>query len=166
VSLKDIIAIVLAIIVFAIGFKYGSNIPFANHKEIIGFLITLSAIIFGVVGAWLSITKIEIQQGILDTTSNTQANTLMKRARELIKPLTIASLVLICAILFIFIQPILTSFNLSVEIKDYLRPTSFAIVSVMGYSLIYCLGCIILQSADFLLNLSQENQLLRTNRFN
>lgn len=163
-SLKDFFAIVIAVIVFAIGFNYSSNISLASHKEIVGLLITLSAIIFGVVGAWLSITKIEIQQGILNATSNDEASILMERARGLIKPLTIASLVLICAIFFIFIQPILQSLNLSVEMKSFLRPTSFAIISVMGYSLIYCLSCIILQSADFLLSLSQLNQSLRVKR--
>jgi hypothetical protein len=164
VSLKDILSIVIAFIIFAIGFHYGSNIPFSSHKDIIVLLITLSAIIFGVVGAWLSITKIEIQQGISNTNSNSEANTFMDRARSLIRPLTIASLVLIFTVLFIFLQAILESLNLSVEIKNFLRPTSFAFISVMGYALIYCLGCIILQSADFLINLSQNNQLLRSDR--
>jgi hypothetical protein len=164
VSLKDIFAIIIAVIVFVIGFYYGSDISISIHKEIIVLLITLSAIIFGVIGAWLSITKIEIQQGILNATSNIVASELMERARGLIKPLTIASLVLIFAILFVFIQPILESINLPVDKKDFLRPLSFAIISLMGYSLMYCLICIIMQSAGFLLDLSHLNQSLRLRR--
>lgn len=163
-SRKDILAIAIACLVFAIGLYLGSDISISIHKEIVGLLITLSAIIFGVLGAWLSITKIEIQQGILIASSNEVANEIMERARSLIKPLTIASIVLIFAILFIFIQPILESINLPIEKKNLLKPFSFAIISVMGYSLMYCLSCIILQSAEFLLDLSQLNQSLRLKR--
>lgn len=163
-SLKYIIVIAISIGVFSSGFIFGDKTSFASHKDIIGFLLTLSAIIFGVMGAWLSITKIEIQQGIDNARSNTEADNLMKRARGLIEPLTTASLVLIFSIIFIFIQPILVSMNLEVEVKDFLRPFSFAILSVMGYSMMYCLGCIIVQGAEFLLALSHQNQELRLGR--
>ncbi|MFT6918123.1 MAG: hypothetical protein ACJA2G_000735 [Cognaticolwellia sp.] len=159
-SLKYIIVIAISIGVFSSGFIFGDKTSFASHKDIIGLLLTLSAIIFGVMGAWLSITKIEIQQGIDNARSNTEADNLMKRARGLIEPLTTASLVLIFSIIFIFIQPILVSMNLAVEVKDFLRPFSFAILSVMGY----CLGCIIVQGAEFLLALSHQNQELRLGR--
>ncbi len=163
-SLKSIIVIAISIGVFFSGFIFGDKTSFASHKDIVGFLVTLSAIIFGVMGAWLSITKIEIQQGIDNAISNAEADNLMKRARGLIEPLTTASLVLTFSIIFIFIQPVLVSMNLAVEVKDFLRPFSFAIISVLGYSLVYCLGCIIVQGAEFLLALSHKNQELRLKR--
>ena len=124
----SIIVISCALIVFSIGFNYGAEIGSKIQKEIISFLVTISAIIFGVMGAWLSITKIELQQGIESTKSNSTADDFMARARGLIKPITIASFVLIFSILFIFIQPILLSIELEIETKYYLKSISFATI--------------------------------------
>lgn len=161
---RDLVNIVIAGVIAIGGFQFGSELPSVNHKDIIVVLISISAIIFGVVGAWLSITKIEIQQGIVNAEINDEADELMERARGLIKPLTISSLVLILTIMFIFIQPVIESIVLTIEYENFLKSLSFSIISVMGYSLMYCLGCIILQSAEFLLNLSQLNQSLRPKR--
>ena len=155
-----------ALIVFFIGFNYGAEISSKIQKEIISFLVTISAIIFGVMGAWLSITKIELQQGIESAQSNNTADNFMARARGLIKPITIASFVLIFSILFIFIQPILLSIELKIDTKYYLKSISFATISLMGYSVVYCLGCIIFQGAEFLLKLSTRNQELRAENRN
>ena len=166
-SLKKIISKIVflfAFVIFSIGFYYGPEIASGIHKEIISFLVTLSAIIFGVMGAWLSITKIELQQGLEGAKSNDLANSYMKRARGMIEPITIASLVLILSTAFIFIEPILSTADISLTIKWWLKSVSFSLVCVMGYSIIYCLGCIIFQGAEFLLQLSEINQELRSDR--
>ncbi|WP_125609174.1 hypothetical protein [Aeromonas salmonicida] len=145
-------------------FCYGDQVEGKTQKEIVGFLVTVSSIIFGVMGAWLSITKVELQNGIDTATTNEVANIYMARARAMIEPITLSSLVLIISIIFMFSYPIFSALNLEEETKKLVLSFSFSLISVMTSTLIYCLVVIIFYGASFLLDLSTNNQEKRANR--
>lgn len=145
-------------------FYYGEQVAGNTQKDIVGFLVTVSSIIFGVMGAWLSITKVELQNGIDTATTNEAANEYMARARAMIEPITLSSLVLIISIIFMFIYPILSSLTVEEETKRTALSISFSLISIMTSTLIYCLVVIIFYGASFLLDLSTKNQEKRANR--
>ncbi|HAT6345180.1 TPA: hypothetical protein JAJ28_002935 [Aeromonas hydrophila] len=145
-------------------FCYGDQVAGKTQKEIVGFLVTVSSIIFGVMGAWLSITKVELQNGIDTATTNEVANIYMARARAMIEPITLSSLVLITSIIFMFSYPIISALCIDEEIKKLALSFSFSLVSIMTSTLIYCLVVIIFYGASFLLDLSTKNQEKRADR--
>ncbi|WP_157830721.1 hypothetical protein [Aeromonas sobria] len=153
-------------IVAIFSFCYGDQVAGKTQKEIVGFLVTVSSIIFGVMGAWLSITKVELQNGIDTATTNEMANIYMARARAraMIEPITLSSLVLIISILFMFSYPIFSALNLEEETKKLALAFSFSLISIMTSTLIYCLVAIIFYGASFLLDLSTKNQEKRASR--
>lgn len=151
-------------IVAIFSFCYGDQVAGKTQKEIVGFLVTVSSIIFGVMGAWLSITKVELQNGIDTATTNEVANIYMARARAMIEPITLSSLVLIISILFMFSYPIFSALNLEEETKKLALAFSFSLISIMTSTLIYCLVAIIFYGASFLLDLSTKNQEKRASR--
>ncbi|MCS0351025.1 MULTISPECIES: hypothetical protein [Vibrionaceae] len=153
-----------ALLIVIVGFSYGDKVSANSQKEIVGFLVTISAIIFGVMGAWLSITKVELQLGIDSAETNELANSYMERARGMIEPVTLTSIVLICSILFMFASPVLSAMEISYQIKMILKSISFSMISLMAFIIIYCLGIVIFQGAGFLLELSTKNQENRANR--
>ncbi|USP10391.1 hypothetical protein L1S45_01840 [Aeromonas dhakensis] len=138
-------------------FCYGDQVAGKTQKEIVGFLVTVSSIIFGVMGAWLSITKVELQNGIDTATTNEVANIYMARARAMIEPITLSSLVIITSIIFMFSYPIISALCIALSF-------SFSLVSIMTSILIYCLVVIIFYGASFLLDLSTKNQEKRAGR--
>ncbi|HIF6100117.1 TPA: hypothetical protein ACX3GU_004398, partial [Vibrio parahaemolyticus] len=82
----NVLCLILAI---SVGFVYGDNVKGANQKDFVNMLITVSAIVFGVMGAWLSLMKIELQVGIENAETVEEAADHMKRSRGLIHPITI-----------------------------------------------------------------------------
>ncbi|TOE35521.1 hypothetical protein CGJ45_24420, partial [Vibrio parahaemolyticus] len=93
----NVLCLILAI---SVGFVYGDNVKGANQKDFVNMLITVSAIVFGVMGAWLSLMKIELQVGIENAETVEEAADHMKRSRGLIHPITITSFILIGSVIF------------------------------------------------------------------
>ncbi|ELV8657110.1 hypothetical protein QNE43_003816 [Vibrio vulnificus] len=147
-----------------IGYAIGDDLKASAQKDIVSFLLTISAIIFGVIGVWLSILKVELQHGIANAASNEQANEYMTRARGLIEPITSSSAVLLGALFFLLFYYILPSYELSDECINLLKQVSFGFVMLGAYLIIYSVILIIYFGADFLLGLSDENQKARAKR--
>lgn len=152
------------IVIPALTFYYGDRVKGSYQKDIVNFLLTVSAIIFGVMGAWLSIIKVEIQNGLKNAASNEQAEEYMTRARGLIEPISISSIVLMGTIVFTFAYHIFLSIGVSASVIPWLKSISFSLIGLGAYGLIYSIGIVIYQGAAFLVQLSIENQSQRANR--
>lgn len=147
--------------ILIIGFVYGDNVSGSNQKDFVNLLITISAIVFGVMGAWLSLMKIELQVGIESANSIDEANDHMKRGRGLIYPITISALVLIGSIIFSFSYYVIPSLSLNQNIISILKQVSFAVICFGAYNVVYTLIIVIFQGGIFLINLSDQNQSTR-----
>ncbi|MHA2804938.1 hypothetical protein [Vibrio campbellii] len=146
------------IFVIATGFGYGDNVKGSSQKDFVNMLITVSAIVFGVMGAWLSLMKIELQVGIESASTVQEASSHMKRGRGLIYPITISSMILIGSVLFSLSFYILPNLALSSDWIGYIKKVSFSAICTGAYGIIYTLCIVIFQGAEFLIQLSDINQ--------
>ncbi|EHK8977856.1 hypothetical protein KCU42_004035 [Vibrio vulnificus] len=161
-TLLKYLNVICLILIMSAGFAYGDNVKGNLQKDFVNMLITVSAIVFGVMGAWLSLMKIELQVGIERATTIDDANAHMTRGRSLIYPITISSLILIGSVLFSLSFYILPSLALTHEAILVIKKFSFSMICAGAYGVIYTLCIVIFQGADFLIQLSEENQNTRS----
>ncbi|EKO3910149.1 hypothetical protein GTU35_003230 [Vibrio fluvialis] len=139
-----------------IALTHNPIIPSAQ-KDLVAFIVTVSAIIFGVIGAWLALVKVEIEANIDNASKTKDVLRTVSRARSLIEPLTISCLVLLGALLFNYIY--FAPFGSSQSIFWSKLGTFFVTASTLG--LIYSIVLVLYQGALFLLGISEKGQTKR-----
>ena len=129
-----IIAVALSYFLFGLGKK----IPLESQEALLEGLRNTSAIIFGVLGAWLALIYPETMQVLM------KKHTAINSAREIrIKRLFAAvaySAIILCLIMIMAtIKPIVLSYGLSPEEKSVYSGISFSITVLLTLLQIWCL---------------------------
>ncbi len=86
-------------------FIYGRGIPFADQKPILDTLVSVSAIVFGVMGAWIALVYPKGLTGLF-TKSLPDADQ-YKRVKRLFSPMKYATIIIAYALVLQVIVPIL-----------------------------------------------------------
>lgn len=86
-------------------FIYGRGIPFADQKPILDTLVSVSAIVFGVMGAWIALVYPKGLTGLF-TKSRPDADQ-YERVKRLFSPMKYATIIIAYALVLQVVVPIL-----------------------------------------------------------
>ena len=126
------LALLLACMVGA--FAYGHGIPFSEQKPILDALVTVSAIVFGVMGAWIALIYPKGLSGIF--AKKTADGSQYERVRKLFSPMKYATLIIAYSLLLQVGVPIAKQISLIVEHKELARAISLSVlVGLIGLQL-------------------------------
>jgi len=122
------ILIVIAVLFFS--FIFGRNIPFQDQLPLYESLRTTSAIIFGVMGAWIALICPEMLSSVISVYSKKDDDK-YSRFKLLIRPMRYSTIILMFVLLIIFINPLVRQISFLCDYALQLRGFSFAILGLL-----------------------------------
>jgi uncharacterized protein YacL len=134
------VLIVFCIILFfaSIGFFAGAEVPVRSQLELVDVIVSFSSFVFAILGLWLAVVFPEIMAGIYKKRSSGDKKKLVSRAKRLLLPLCLASMVAASGILVrIAAEPIMKFAWLSGETFD--NSILFAFITVSFFILVVSL---------------------------
>ncbi len=163
-TLLKLLKVITIIAIVIISVMFGHLVKAQFQMEIYKALITVSAIIFGIMGAWLSLLKVEIISGIESAKSDEEALKYTNKARNLVSPMTASAIVLVSSLVFVFAYYLLINFSLSVSAVSILRAASFLILSLLAFWQIASLLTVMFSGIDFIIDISRKSKSLSADR--
>jgi hypothetical protein len=148
----------------SLAFFIGDTMKGSYQMEIYKILVTVSGIVFGVMGAWLSILKIEIEQGVKKSVSDIEGDGYVKQARSLIQPMTLSAIIIILSVLYTFSYYSLKDVEEFQNYSVFLRRFSFFVLCVLSFIQIKSIFYLLFSGLDFLITLSRENEDIKGDR--
>ena len=106
---------------------YGSNVSFSQQWPLYEALRTTSAIVFGVMGAWLAIIYPGILSHVFD--KKTLPDTDQQNVNKLLSPMYYATMILIVVLFVGVFAPILKQFSSLMKYAIFLRGLSYSILA-------------------------------------
>ncbi|BBO72700.1 hypothetical protein DSCW_01170 [Desulfosarcina widdelii] len=130
--LKSNIIKFLLTIISGIGFfYYGKNIPFSEQWILYEALRNTSAIIFGVMGAWLAILYPSGLLNIFGKKENMPDTNTSKNVKKFFPPIVYSTLILSYVLMAGVIAPLLKTIPILMNYKDILRGLSYSIIGML-----------------------------------
>lgn len=128
--IKGLLALV--IIAATVGaFFVGKNLPADTQLELYSALRDTSAIVFGVMGAWIAIIYPESLSKIYRSPQRKDAESEVKSVGRLIKPMIVAAVIVASTLIAQFVAPILRSFDVLTPIYSSIRGLSFSFLIIL-----------------------------------
>lgn len=122
-------------------FYYGQNIPFEKQWSLYDSLRNTSAIIFGVMGAWIALIYPEALSSILDKSKNSETQDKSKDIEKLLSPLLYSTVILASVLLVGIFAPIIKQIPLFTSNYRLVRGISYAF---LGFLTLFQLWAVIL----------------------
>lgn len=136
--LKVFIILILVIFNVIISYFFGSGVDLAEQKEAIGSLQTISAVIFGVMGAWIAIVYPDSLSQILKW-SNKEVDKDVEAVKKILLPIKYATTVLLYSLMFNWLAPVFRQIILLQQNKDIALTISFFFIGCCYLSLLVAL---------------------------
>lgn len=129
---------ILTIIFIAIfSYRYGVNIPIKEQWPLYESLRNTSAIIFGVMGAWIAILyPLSVKS---DQCENGSEMVSESSIRKLIMPMLYSTLILSAVLIVGFLSPILSQIPILVTYKQVVRGCSFSFLGVLTFAQLWAI---------------------------
>ncbi|MDD3051148.1 MAG: hypothetical protein PHR06_08360 [Candidatus Cloacimonetes bacterium] len=131
---KTIILSIITIIVAVVAFSLGRSIPISSQLIALESLRNTSAIIFGIMGAWIAIIQPELLKVAYDGKSGKVEN-----FDRLSKPLLYSTLIIIFSLLVSVFSPLFYQINYLILHKEILRGFLFSSIAIQTILLIWSL---------------------------
>lgn len=142
----------LAIIVFCA--CMGNKIPLASHINIYNTLLTISGILFGILGIWVSVLYPEI---LAKTLSSEVQGGNSEKSNQLLAPMFFSLLVFMLTGALLLSIPFILALKLPLEYCVILKHTSSGIMGILFVSFIYLIFNV-MASADALQSLVRRHE--------
>lgn len=128
----------LVIVAAAVGaFFVGQNLPADMQLDLYSALRDTSAIVFGVMGAWIAIIYPESLSKIYRSSQRKEAENEVKSVGRLIKPMIVAAIIVASALIAQFSAPILQSIDSLSPFYPKIRGLSFSLLILLfGFQLV------------------------------
>jgi len=127
----------LATVMVVGAFFVGKGLSADTQLELYGSLRATSAIVFGIMGAWIAIIYPESLSKIYRSSQRSDAESEVKNIARLLKPMIIAAVIVGAALIAEFSAPVLKSISALSPFYLYIRGFSFALlVFLLGAQLI------------------------------
>jgi len=163
-KLAKILGNTLFLIIIVIAAVYGGGVKGGDQLEIYKTLLTVSSIVFAIMGAWLSLLKIEIVQGVRQASSDSEGESYVDKARSLVGPMSSSAIIIALCLLFVFLYYSLNQAPFVVENVVHLRRLSFVILSWITCWQMVSLIRVMFSGVDFLIDVSRMNKELTGDR--
>lgn len=144
----------------ALCFFYGSNVSYAEQKDLYEALRNMSAIIFGIMGAWIAVLHPNLLTHPIDQKKIQETD--LPDSRHLIAPMIYAAFSLAVVLMIGIIKPIATQSSFIMGNANVIRGLSFAVVGSLTLLQIWAL---ILSFVPYVrVKIAQEAQMARTKK--
>lgn len=90
-------------------FYYGSQIPISDQDDVLDFVVTMSSVVFGVVGIWLAVVFPEVISSLYKEVSVEKKDELRKKAKRILLPMVISTIVAVFSVFLKLFLSILKS---------------------------------------------------------
>lgn len=144
--LKKIILTVLQVIVLLLvlwgSYYYGRNISMEQQLSLYDSLKNISAIIFGIIGAWIAVVYPEALQNLLDFSSHDRS--VSQTFSKLLIVMSVSSLVLISSLMLEFVIPIARQVAFFVSYQNIFRGISYSFLAISTLVQAWCIGATLL----------------------
>ena len=132
---KILLYISLGILSAVVSCLVSTEIKAATMLSLVDKLISVSSIIFAIMGVWFSVSKVEIEQKVKEASSRgdgTNADKAIERARFLVIPMTTSALALLVSLVFYLFYYLLPFFTLNAETISAIKWISLTSI-IFGY---------------------------------
>lgn len=122
----QILVVLLTIFLYAIAMVCGGDVPMSDQKLVYDCLLTISSIVFGVMGAWIAIVY---PQGLQEILARREPDKhVYASAKRTFVPMKISTAIVTLVLLFELLYPVLKSINWLREYRPEYRAMSFVIL--------------------------------------
>ena len=163
-KLANILLVILCLIVFITSVIFGGDVKGVYQLEIYKTLLTVSSIVFAVMGAWLSLLKVEIIQGVGLAKTDEDAESNIEKARSLVSPMSSSVVIIALCLLFVFSYYTLKEVSVIHQHIIEVRRTSFVILSLITLWQMVSLLKVMFAGVDFLIDVSRKSKDLAGDR--
>ncbi len=115
----------------------GRRVPWSTQKDVYSVLLQVSAIVFGVMGAWIAILYPRGLSQIFRKTGEVSEQT--ERVRKLLSAMKWATVIVVVALLMHLLAPLAKGLPLAVQWKEWLRAAGMALSVFMVAAQIWTL---------------------------
>ena len=131
---------IICSIFIAIGcYLVGCHIPISEQIPLYESLRNTSAIIFGVMGAWIAILYPNALLEIYGKIEIKNSENKSKNIRQLISPMIISTIIVAIVLVVGLIAPVLRSFPFMLQHKEFLRSLSFSLLGALTFMQLWTL---------------------------
>jgi hypothetical protein len=131
-NIISVIGLIFALFLVIISGILGKNIPIADQIPILRLLVTISSIVFGLMGVWLAVIYADSLETIFDSElSSIEKKDSIKNFRYLSKPMIVAAVIITYVLLFNFMYPLLHQLTFLKQFYLEIRSISFVLISLL-----------------------------------
>ena len=152
------ISICSYILVIVIACLVGDRVKASDQSEIYKQLLSIASVIFAVMGAWLSLLKVELESGIENSENDDEGNQYVDRAKKLVNPMTASAVIIFISIIYFLALYMLKSLPDIMSYKNELRRLSFMLISSLCIWQLHSVASVLFSGVDFLISLSRLNK--------
>lgn len=127
-------------------FFCGKNISVSDQLPIYESLRNTSAIIFGVMGAWIAILYPSALLKIYGKTDIEEAEKGSKSIKQLISPMVLSTIIVSFVLVISLIAPVLRNIPLLITYKEIVRSFSFSLLGILTFSQLWALFATLIPS--------------------
>lgn len=110
----------------------GGNIAITDQLAVLNLLVTISSIVFGLMGVWLAVIYADSLKKIFDSELKAiEKKDSVKNFRYLSKPMIVSAFNISYALLFSFLHPLLKHLQFLADYNFLLRLSSFSILCIL-----------------------------------
>lgn len=136
--MKILISIFIIILIFSIGYFAGAEVSVRIQLELIDVIVSFASFVFAILGLWLAVVFPDVMAGIYKNNSIEEKRGLISKAKRLLLPLCLASMVAASGILIrIAAEPIMKFVWLSEVSLD--NSILFAFITISFFTLVVAL---------------------------
>jgi hypothetical protein len=154
----------LVIVILIASFMYGETISFSSQLKIYGVMLTVASIVFAIMGAWLSLLKVEIESGVEEAGDNDEGDAVVAKARNIIDPMNVSSMIIVVTLIIGFFYYSFKDEAILLQFLPYIRSISYSIVTGLFILQIITLTKVMFSGVDFIIVLSRKNADLKADR--
>ncbi len=152
------------VVVIILSIMVGEGIKASYQIELYKTLVAIASIIFAVMGAWLSLIKVEIVAGIDNAETDEEGDRYVDKARRLVSPMTASATIILVSIVFMFMYYVSKDIPIFQANIMTVRKVSFVILSALAYWQCVSLFKVMFSGVDFVLDVSRKNNRKRADR--
>lgn len=162
--LKYTCLIVFSVAIVVFSFYFGGAISGSSQLEIYKTLLSVAAIIFGVMGAWLSLYRADIISGIKSAQEYEEAREYVNLARKFTSPMTASAILIVMCLFYVFAYYSVSDTTFVQNYVEGFRIASFTLLCTLTAWQIYSLLLVMLSGSTFVIQVSRESKRLLADR--
>lgn len=125
------LSVVSALLFLVAAFLLGGNVPIADQVPILNLLVTISSIVFGLMGVWLAVIYAESLKTIFDTELKAiEKKDSIKNFKYLSKPMIVSAAIITYVLLINVLHPLLITVDMLLEFTDIIRRVAFTVLTL------------------------------------